>query len=119
MARISGADIPNEKRLDIGLTYIYGIGRKTARIICEQTELDPSIRCKDLTDAQIAKLREYIEKHCTVEGDLRKKVSLDIKALTEINSYRGSRHKKHLPCRGQSTHSNARTLKGRRGGGKK
>ena len=114
MARISGVDIPNEKRLDIGLTHIYGIGRKTAAIVCAQTGIDPSTRCKNLTDADMAKLREYIEKHCMVEGDLRKKVSLDIKSLTEINSYRGTRHRKHLPCRGQRTRSNARTLKGKR-----
>lgn len=114
MARISGVDIPNEKRLDIGLTYIYGIGRETAGIICRETGLDAALRCKDLTDGDLAKLRAYIEKHCTVEGDLRKEVQLNIKSLTDMNSYRGSRHKKHLPCRGQSTRSNARTLKGRR-----
>ena len=114
MARIGSIEIPNNKRVDVGLTAIYGIGRKTAAIVCRETGIDPSTRCKDLTDAEIAKLRDYIEKHCVTEGDLRKKVLTDIKNLQDINCYRGTRHRKKLPCRGQSTHSNARTQKGRR-----
>ncbi len=112
MARISGVDLPNEKRLEIGLTYIYGIGRVTANKILKETNISGDIRCKDLTEDQAAVLRGYIEKHCTVEGDLRKKVSLDIKSLQDIGTYRGIRHRKHLPVRGQSTRSNAHTAKG-------
>ncbi len=114
MARISGVDLPNEKRLEIGLTYIYGIGRETSKRILEATGLDGNIRVKDLNENDVAKLRDYIEKNITVEGDLRKEVQLNIKGLIEINSYRGVRHRKHLPCRGQRTRSNARTLKGPR-----
>ncbi len=112
MARIAGVDLPREKRLEIGLTYIYGIGQVTAGKICAETKLDPDIRVKDLTDDQIAKLRSYIEHNLTVEGDLRKKVSLDIKKLNEMGCYRGIRHRKGLPVRGQNTRNNCRTRKG-------
>ena len=112
MARISGVDLPNDKRLEIGLTYIYGIGRKTANDILKATNISGDIRCKDVTEEQVATLRNYIDKNCVVEGDLRKQVSLDIKALQDIGSYRGVRHRKHLPVRGQSTRSNAHTAKG-------
>ncbi len=112
MARIAGVDLPREKRLEIGLTYIYGIGPVTASKICKDTKLSPDIRVKDLTDDQVAKLRSYIEHNLMVEGDLRKKVSLDIKKLNEMGCYRGLRHRKGLPVRGQNTHNNARTRKG-------
>lgn len=112
MARIAGVDLPREKRLEIGLTYIYGIGPVTAAKICKDTKLSPDIRVKDLSDDQVAKLRSYIEHNLMVEGDLRKKVSLDIKKLNEMGCYRGLRHRKGLPVRGQNTHNNARTRKG-------
>lgn len=112
MARIAGVDLPREKRLEIGLTYIYGIGRVISNRICEATEISPDIRVKDLTEDQVAKLRNYIEHNITVEGDLRKKVSLDIKKLNEIGCYRGVRHRKGLPVRGQNTRNNSRTRKG-------
>ncbi len=112
MARIAGVDLPREKRLEIGLTYIYGIGQVTAGKICAETKLDPNTRVKDLTDDQIAKLRAYIEHNLSVEGDLRKKVSLDIKKLNEMGCYRGIRHRKGLPVRGQNTRNNCRTRKG-------
>ena len=111
MARIAGVDLPREKRLEIGLTYIYGIGPVTAAKICKDTKLSPDTRVKDLTDDQVAKLRSYIEHNLMVEGDLRKKVSLDIKKLNEMGCYRGLRHRKGLPVRGQNTHNNARTRK--------
>lgn len=114
MARIAGVDLPREKRLEIGLTYIYGIGPVTASKICQETKLSPDIRVKDLTDDQVAKLRSYIEHNLTVEGDLRKKVSLDIKKLNEMGCYRGLRHRKGLPVRGQNTRNNSRTRKGPR-----
>ena len=114
MARIAGVDLPREKRLELGLTYIYGIGRVTSNKICEATGVSADIRVKDLTDDQIAKLRNYIEHNLTVEGDLRKEVSLNIKRLTEIGSYRGTRHRKGLPVRGQNTRTNCRTRKGPR-----
>lgn len=117
MARIAGVDLPNEKRLEIGLTYIYGIGRTTANKILKATGISGDIRVKDLTEADVATLRDYIEKNITIEGSLKKEVQMNIKSLIEINSYRGIRHRKHLPCRGQSTRSNARTLKGKRSGG--
>ena len=117
MARIAGVDLPNEKRLEIGLTYIYGIGRTTANKILEATNLSGDVRVKDLSEADIGKLRDYIEKNITIEGGLKKEVQMNIKSLIEIGSYRGIRHRKHLPCRGQRTRSNARTLKGRRSGG--
>ena len=112
MARIAGVDLPREKRLEIGLTYIYGIGRVISNRICEATKISADIRVKDLTDDQVAKLRNYIEHNVIVEGDLRKKVSLDIKKLSEIGCYRGIRHRKGLPVRGQNTRNNARTRKG-------
>ena len=112
MARIAGADIPNQKRVEIALTYIYGIGRKSANDILEKTGIDPDTRAKDLTEEQIAKLRDEIENNYVVEGDLRRDVALNIKRLVEINCYRGVRHRKGLPVRGQRTKTNARTRKG-------
>ncbi|MBQ8444028.1 MAG: 30S ribosomal protein S13 [Clostridia bacterium] len=112
MARIAGVDLPREKRLELGLTYIYGIGRVTSNNICEATGISPDTRVKDLTDDQVAKLRNYIEHELIVEGELRKKVDMDIKKLIEIGCYRGVRHRKGLPVRGQSTKNNARTRKG-------
>ena len=112
MARIAGVDLPREKRVEIGLTYIYGIGRHTANQILAETKIDPNTRVKDLDENDVAKLRNYIEHNLTVEGDLRKEVSLNIKRLTEIGSYRGTRHRKGLPVRGQNTRTNCRTRKG-------
>lgn len=112
MARISGVDLPREKRIEIGLTYIYGIGRPTADKILAETGVNPDTRVKDLTEADVSKLREYIEHNLHVEGDLRREVSLNIKHQMEIGSYRGIRHRKGLPVRGQSTKQNARTRKG-------
>ena len=112
MARIAGIDLPREKRIEIGLTYIYGIGRKSAKDILEQANIDPDIRVKDLTDDQEAALREVIDKNYTIEGDLRREVALNIKRLTEIGCYRGVRHRRGLPVRGQRTKTNARTRKG-------
>ena len=113
MARIAGVDIPNAKRVEIGLPYIFGIGRTTSNQILAKTGIDPDTRCKDLTEEEIAKLREEIENHHQVEGDLRREVALNIKRLTEIGCYRGVRHRKGLPVRGQRTKTNARTRKGR------
>ena len=112
MARIAGVDIPNQKRVEIALTYIYGIGRKSANDILVKTGIDPDTRAKDLTEEQIAKLRDEIENNYVVEGDLRRDVALNIKRLVEINCYRGIRHRKGLPVRGQRTMTNARTRKG-------
>lgn len=112
MARIAGVDIPNAKRIEIALTYIYGIGRKTANQILASTGINPDTRAKDLTDEEVAKLRDEIEEHYTVEGDLRRDVSMDIKRMVEIGCYRGIRHRKGLPVRGQRTKTNARTRKG-------
>ena len=112
MARIAGIDLPKDKRIEIGLTYIYGIGRKSAKDILAQTGINPDTRVKDLTEADEALLREYIDKHLTVEGDLRSRVQLDIKRLVEIGCYRGVRHRKGLPVRGQRSKTNARTRKG-------
>ena len=112
MARIAGVDIPNAKRIEIALTYIYGIGRKTANQILESTGINPDTRAKDLTEAEVAKLRDEIEANYTVEGDLRREVALNIKNMVEINCYRGVRHRKGLPVRGQRTKTNARTRKG-------
>ena len=112
MARIAGVDIPNAKRIEIALTYIYGIGRKTANQILESTGINPDTRAKDLTDEEVAKLRDEIEEHYTVEGDLRRDVSMDIKRMVEIGCYRGIRHRKGLPVRGQRPKTNARTRKG-------
>ena len=112
MARIAGVDIPNNKRVEIALTYIYGIGRKSANDILAKTGINPDTRAKDLTDDDVAKLRDVIENDYTVEGDLRREVGLNIKRMTEINCYRGIRHRKGLPVRGQRTKTNARTRKG-------
>lgn len=112
MARISGVDLPNEKRIEIGLTYIYGIGRVTSNKILEATGINPDTRVKDLSEEQIGKIREYMDKHLTTEGELRRVVNMNIRALEEIKSYRGLRHKAGLPVRGQNTKSNARTRKG-------
>ena len=112
MARIAGIDLPREKRIEIGLTYIYGIGRTSAQKILEMTGINPDIRVKDLTDEQEAALREVIDKNYTIEGDLRREVALNIKRLTEIGCYRGMRHRKGLPVRGQRSKTNARTRKG-------
>ncbi len=112
MARIAGVDIPNAKRIEIALTYIYGIGRKSANDILASTGINPDKRAKDLTEDEVAKLRDEIENNYKVEGDLHRDVALDIKRLIEINCYRGIRHRKGLPVRGQRTKTNARTRKG-------
>ena len=112
MARIAGVDIPNNKRVEIALTYIYGIGRKSANDILAKTGINPDTRAKDLTEDEVAKLRDVIEEDYTVEGDLRRDVALNIKRMVEINCYRGIRHRKGLPVRGQRTKTNARTRKG-------
>ena len=114
MARIAGVDLPREKRVDIGLTRIYGIGRPLAAAILKETGVDPSVRVKDLTEDQVARLRENIEKEHKVEGDLRRDVAMDVKRLIEIGSYRGQRHRRGLPVRGQRSKTNARTRKGPR-----
>lgn len=111
MARIAGIDLPKDKRIEIGLTYIYGIGRKSAKEILAQTGINPDIRVKDLTDADEQKIRDAIESY-SVEGDLRRQTALDIKRLTEIGCYRGIRHRRGLPVRGQRSKTNARTRKG-------
>lgn len=111
MARIAGIDLPKDKRIEIGLTYIYGIGRKSAKDILAQTGINPDTRVKDLTDAEEQKLRDAIDSY-TVEGDLRRQTALDIKRLTEIGCYRGIRHRRGLPVRGQRSKTNARTRKG-------
>jgi len=112
MARIAGIDLPREKRVEIGLTYILGIGRKTANDILSATGVNPDIRVKDLTEDDVAKLRDYIDKHLMVEGDLRRDTAMNIKRLVEIGCFRGVRHRKGLPVRGQRTKTNARTRKG-------
>ena len=112
MARIAGVDIPNNKRVEIALTYIYGTGRKSANDILAKTGINPDTRAKDLTEDEVAKLRDEIENSYTVEGDLRRDVALNIKRMVEINCYRGIRHRKGLPVRGQRTKTNARTRKG-------
>lgn len=114
MARIAGVDLPREKRVEIGLTYIFGIGRTRSNEILAKTGVSPDTRVRDLTDDEIAKLRDIIEKVYTVEGDLRREVALNIKRLTEIRCYRGIRHRMGLPVRGQRTKTNARTRKGPR-----
>jgi len=128
MARIEGVDLPRNKRVEVGLTYIYGIGPTRARQILTKTKVSPDIRVKDLSEADVAALREYINKNFKVEGDLRRDVQLSIKRLIEIGSYRGLRHRRNLPVRGQRTRTNSRTRKGtkktvagrgRRRGGKK
>ncbi len=112
MARIAGVDIPREKRVVISLTYIYGIGRITSDEILKATEIDPSTRVKDLDENQVTRLREYIDRNHIVEGDLRREVSMNIKRLMEIGCYRGLRHRRNLPARGQRTRTNARTRRG-------
>jgi len=112
LARISGVDIPREKRLEISLTYIFGIGRTTAQQICAATDIDPNTRVRDLTDEEVSRIRGYIDQSLKVEGDLRREVSQDIKRKMEIGCYQGLRHRKGLPVRGQRTHTNARTRKG-------
>ena len=112
MARISGVDIPREKRLVISLTYVFGVGRSTAEQICAATGIDQSTRTRDLTDEEINKIRAYIDQNVKVEGDLKREVQQDIKRKMEIGSYQGIRHRKGLPVHGQRTHTNARTRKG-------
>ena len=112
MARIAGVDLPRDKRVEIGLTYIFGIGLTTSQKILAETEINPDIRVRDLTENDISKLREHIERHIKVEGDLRREISMNIKRLVEIGSYRGVRHRRGLPVRGQKTKTNARTRKG-------
>lgn len=114
MARISGVDLPREKRVEIGLTYIYGIGRASSNKILQEAGINPDTRVRDLTDEEVAKIREIIEANYMVEGDLRREVALNIKRLMEIGCYRGIRHRKGLPVRGQKTKTNARTRKGPR-----
>ena len=112
MARIAGIDLPRDKRIEVALTYVYGIGQKTATKIIKETGVDPDVRVKDMSEDDVSKLREYIDHNLTVEGDLRRTVALNIKRLTEIGCYRGIRHRKGLPVRGQRTKTNARTRKG-------
>ena len=112
MARIAGVDLPNDKRVEIGLTYIFGIGLTTSKKILAETGINPDVRVKDLTEDDIAKLREYIEHNLQVEGDRRRAIAFDIKRLIEIGSFRGTRHRKGLPVRGQRSKTNARTRKG-------
>ena len=112
MARIAGVDLPREKRVEIGLTYIYGIGRSAAKEILEATKINPDTRVKDLTPEEESLIRDYIDKNMTVEGDLRRNTAMDIKRLVEIGCYRGVRHRKGLPVRGQRSKTNARTRKG-------
>ncbi|MDO5358098.1 30S ribosomal protein S13 [Slackia faecicanis] len=121
MARLFGVDLPREKRIEIGLTYIYGIGNTTAKKIVAETGVNPDIRVKDISEDDLQKIREYISENLTVEGDLHREVSQNVKRLMEIGCYRGLRHRKGLPVRGQRTHTNARTRKGpkRQIGGKK
>ena len=112
MARIAGVDLPRDKRVEIGLTYIYGIGRSTSNKLLEKTGVNPDTRVRDLTDEEVNKIREAIEETCMVEGDLRREIAMNIKRLQEIGCYRGIRHRKGLPVRGQNTKTNARTRKG-------
>ncbi|MCH2283493.1 MAG: 30S ribosomal protein S13 [SAR324 cluster bacterium] len=114
MARISGIDLPNSKRVEIGLTYIYGIGRKISNDILTKAKIDKNVRVSDLTDEQVNKIRTIIEKEYQVEGDLRSEISLNIKRLMDLGNYRGLRHRRHMPVRGQRTKTNARTRKGPR-----
>jgi small subunit ribosomal protein S13 len=112
MARISGVDIPREKRVTVSLTYVFGIGPTTAAQICESVGIDPSTRVRDLTDEEVNKIRQWVDQNLKVEGDLRREVSTDIKRKMEISCYQGLRHRRGLPVRGQRTHTNARTRKG-------
>ncbi len=112
MARIAGVDLPREKRIEVSLQYIYGIGRTTAKLLCERAKVDVVTRTKDLTDDEVRRIREAIEQTLKVEGDLRREISMNIKRLMDLGCYRGLRHRKGLPVRGQRTHTNARTRKG-------
>lgn len=112
MARIAGVDVPRNKRVEVGLTYIYGIGRSTSQSILEAAEVDPDTRVQDLSEAEVTRLRQIVDGDYTVEGELRREVAMNIKRLTEIGCYRGLRHRRHLPVRGQRTKTNARTRKG-------
>jgi small subunit ribosomal protein S13 len=112
MARIAGVDVPREKRLEISLTYIFGIGRTTSQQICEATDINPNTRVRDLTDEEVTKLRNYVTANVKVEGDLRRDIQQDIRRKMEIGSYQGIRHRRGLPVHGQRTHTNARTRKG-------
>ena len=114
MARITGVDLPREKRVEIGLTYIFGVGLTTSQLILRETGIDPNTRVRNLTEEEVVRLREYIDRNLKVEGDLRREVGQNIKRLMEIGCYRGLRHRKGLPVRGQRTHTNARTRKGPR-----
>ena len=114
MARIAGVDLPRDKRVEVGLTYIYGIGPTSSKEILSMTGISPDVRIKDLDEAQVAKLREVIERNYKVEGDLRREVAMNIKRLQEINCYRGLRHRRNLPAHGQRTRTNARTKRGAR-----
>lgn len=114
MARIAGIDLPRNKRIEIALTYIYGIGRTTAQKILDETKIDPGKKSDDLTEQEVALIRDYLGSHLTVEGDLRREISMNIRRLMDIACYRGIRHRKGLPVRGQHTHNNARTRKGPR-----
>ncbi|MCD7772155.1 MAG: 30S ribosomal protein S13 [Oscillospiraceae bacterium] len=112
MARIASIDLPRDKRIEVALTYIYGIGQPTATKICKETGVDPDVRVKDMSEDDVAKIREYIDHNLIVEGDKRREVQLNIKRLIEVGCYRGTRHRKGLPVRGQRTKTNARTRKG-------
>ena len=112
MARLAGVDLPRDKRIEIGLTYIYGIGRTTSMRILKDANVNPDTRVRDLTDEEVARIKDVIDETCTVEGDLRREVAMNIKRLQEIGCYRGIRHRKGLPVRGQNTKNNARTRKG-------
>ena len=114
MARIAGVDIPRDKRVEISLTYIFGVGQTTSKAILEATQIDPNIRVRDLDESQLTRLREYIDRNYMVEGDLRREVNMNIKRLMEIGCYRGLRHRRNLPARGQRTRTNARTRRGTR-----
>ncbi len=114
MARLAGVDLPRDKRIEIGLTYIYGIGRTTSNKVLAEAGVNPDTRVRDLTDEEVSKIKDVIDRTCTVEGDLRRQVAMDIKRLQEIGCYRGIRHRKGLPVRGQNTKNNARTRKGPR-----
>ncbi|MEX1376579.1 MAG: 30S ribosomal protein S13 [Eubacteriales bacterium] len=116
MARIAGVDLPREKRVEIGLTYVYGIGLTTSQKILAETKINPDIRVKDLTESEVSTLREYIENNVKVEGDLRREIAMNIRRLMEIGAYRGIRHRRNLPVRGQNSKQNARTRKGPRKG---
>jgi small subunit ribosomal protein S13 len=114
VARISGVDLPRDKRVEVGLTYIYGVGRTRSRQILSAASVNPDARVKDLTESEVARIREYIDSEFKVEGDLRREVAMNIKRLTEIGAYRGQRHRRNLPVRGQRTRTNARTKRGPR-----